>query len=58
MEVTEIHRIISFEKEAWLKPYMDFNTEQRKKAKSEFEKNLPKNVNCSFFGKTMENIRE
>jgi hypothetical protein len=42
MEITEIHRVISFKEEAWLKSYMDFNTEQRKEAKSDFDKNLPK----------------
>jgi hypothetical protein len=58
MKVTKVRRIISFKEEDWLKSYMDFNTKQRTEAKSEFEKNLFKNMNCSFFGKTMENIRE
>ena len=29
----KVHRIIQFNQEAWLKPYIDMNTELRKKAK-------------------------
>ena len=57
MKLKRVKRALEFDQECWMEPYIRMNTEFRKQAKNDFEKDFYKLMNNSVFGKTMENLR-
>ena len=58
LKLIRVHSVISFRQEAWLKPYINVNTELRKNAKNEFEKDFYKLKINSIYSKTVQNDRK
>jgi len=58
MKLKKIHRILMFKQDSFLEPFITKCTNERKKAKTVFEKNQYKKISNSCYGKTIENVRD
>ena len=56
--VPKIHRVLQFKQKPWMNEYIDFNTEQHKLAKNDFEKDFFKLLNNSVYGARLEDVRK
>ena len=58
LQITKIHNCIQFTQKPFLRPYIEFNSEQRALVHSKHEKDFYKLKNNSLFGKTLEDVRK
>ena len=56
VKITKIQEGLCFEEKAWLKPYIDLNTDLRAKSTNDADKDMYKLLNNTVFGKTCENL--
>ena len=57
LKLKKVHKTLQFKQKAFLAEYINYNTEQRGKAKNEFEKSFYKLMNNSVYGKALQNSR-
>ena len=58
LQLKKVHRVLTAYQTAFMKPFIDFNTNKRTRASSTFEKDLFKLMNNSCYGKTIEDLRK
>ena len=58
LKISKIHRVLTFIQADILNPYITLNTNLRKEATNDFEKDLYKLLNNSIYGKSIEDKRK
>ncbi|CAL8144489.1 unnamed protein product [Orchesella dallaii] len=58
VKITRVVSGLSFIEKAWMKPYIQFNTDKRAQAKSKFQINIRKFLNNSLYGKQIMDARK
>ena len=53
ISLERVYRVIKFNQNGWQKSYIDMNTDLRKKAKNDCQKDFCKLMNNAVFGETM-----
>ena len=51
LKLKRVHRVLELKQSAWMKPYIDFNTQKRKEATNQADKNHFKLLNNAVYGK-------
>ena len=57
LKLRKVHRCTSFN-QSMVENHKDFNTEKRKEANTDFEKDMFKLMNNAMYGKTMEDVKK
>jgi len=40
MKLKRVHRVLQYDQSPWMKPYIDFNTDKRRQATTDFERDF------------------
>jgi hypothetical protein len=58
LRVAAVHRVMQYEEEPWMAPYIEYNMRMRQEATTKFRQDFYKLMSNAVFGKTMENVRD